>query len=171
MTDSEEWIDPIFDAVFSDIQRSGYFDRVNDWEPKRAPGRGLTASVWVQSMQPIAGISGLNSTGCRVVFQLRAYKNIANQMKPGVPALGDSIDINMLKAMSNLSRRYHSDFDFGDGYPPGESPIRNVDLLGHWGIALTTTAGYLEQDKAWFRTMDMLIPCIVNDVWPQVSSP
>ena len=164
MVDSEEWIDPIFDAVFSDVQRSGYFDRINDWEPKRAPGRGLTAAIWVQSMLPIAGISGLAATGCRVVFQLRAYKNIATQLKPGTPALGDSIDINMLKAMSNLARRYHGDFDF-------EGLIRNVDLLGHWGIALSVTAGYLEQDKAWFRTMDMLIPCIVNDVWPQVTQP
>lgn len=162
--DSEEWIDDVYDAVVSDVQASGYFDAVNEHEAKRKPGRGLTAAVWVQSMMPIAGISGLAATGARVVFQLRTYKNL--QLRPGGtgPQMQDSIDRNMVKAMSNLARRYHGDFDFG-------GVIRNVDLLGHWGIALSVTAGYLEQDKVWFRTMDMLIPCIVNDVWPQVTQP
>lgn len=161
--DSEDWLDPIFDSVISDIQRSGYFARVNDIDIRAKPGRGMTAAVWVQSMMPIAGISGLASTGCRVVFQLRAYSNALKEIA-GKPELNDSIDRNMVKAMSNLSRRYHGDFDF-------EGAIRNVDLLGHWGISLSVTAGYLEQDRVWYRTYDMLIPCIVNDVWPQVDMP
>jgi len=155
---SEEWIDLIFDAVVSDAQASGYFTKVNMHEPKRKPGGSrLTAAVWVQSIDPIALASGLASTSARLLFMLRIYTSMT--MSPE-----DMIDPQMMKACSNLMRRYHSDFDFG-------GTIRNVDLLGHFGIALTATAGYLEQDGTMFRVMDLLIPCIVNDVWPQVTSP
>jgi hypothetical protein len=162
--ESEGWLDPIFDAVFSEIQQSGYFDKVNDWEPKGRPGRGITAGLWVDTMDPLSAASGLSATACNITFILRAYKNIANQLKPGVPALQDAIDRHMLKAMSNMARRFHGDFDFQD-------TIRNVDLLGYFGRALSIKAGYLEQDKVWYRTMDLIIPCIVNDVWPQVNQP
>lgn len=156
---SEEWIDPIFDAVVSDAQASGYFSKVNMHEPKRAPATGsrLTAAVWVQTIEPIALASGLASTSARLVFILRIYTNML--MKPE-----DMIDPQMMKATSNLMRRYHSDFDFG-------GTIRNVDLLGHFGVALSSQAGYLEQDNTMLRIMDLVIPCIVNDVWPQVTSP
>lgn len=161
--DSEEWIDDIYDAVISDVQASGYFDYVNEHESKRKPGRGLTAAVWVQSITPLGTISGLAATSGRVTFQLRAYKNMISRVGQG-PQIQDSIDRGMTKAMSNLMRRYHGDFDF-DGI------IRNVDLLGHFGVALSVQSGYLEQDKLWYRTMDMMIPCIVNDIWPQVTQP
>jgi hypothetical protein len=152
---NEEWIDPIFDAVVSDVQRSGYFDKVNTHEPKRAPRSGLTAAIWVASMEPIGAISGLASTTGRVVFTLRMYQGMLLEPQ-------DLIDPMMMKAMSNLMRRYHDDFDF-------ESTIRNIDLLGAFGVALAAQSGYLEIDGAVFRIMDMTIPCLVNDVWPQVN--
>lgn len=151
---SESWIDPIFDAVVSDAQASGYFDKVNMHEPKRAPNSGITCAIWAQSIEPIALISGLAATSGRIVFTLRIY---ANMMKDPP----DGIDPNMLKAVSNLMRRYHDDFDFA-------GTIRNVDLLGAHGIALSAVAGYLEVDKKEFRIMDMTIPCLINDIWPQI---
>lgn len=154
---SEAWLDPIFEAVVSDAQASGYFTKVNLHEPKRKPGGSLTAAIWVQSIDPLALASGLASTSARIVFILRIYTSML--MKPE-----DMIDPAMMKACSNMMRRYHGDFDFG-------GVIRNVDLLGHFGIALSSQAGYLEQDNMMFRIMDILIPCIVNDVWPQVTSP
>jgi len=155
---SEEWIDPIFDAVVSDAQASGYFTKVNQHEPKRKVGGSrLTAAVWVQTIDPVALASGLASTSARIVFMLRIYTSMTQEPQ-------DMIDPQMLKATSNMMRRYHSDFDFG-------GTIRNVDLLGHFGLALSATAGYLEQDNTMFRVMDIVIPCIVNDVWPQVTSP
>jgi hypothetical protein len=151
----EAWLEPIFDAVVSDAQASGYFDRVNKHEPKRKPGKGLTAAVWVQGISPIAAASGLNSTSARVLFMLRIYSNMLKEPQ-------DMIDPELMRAASNLMRRYHDDFDFAGA-------IRNVDLLGQFGIALEATAGYLEQDNTMFRIMDITIPCIVNDVWPQVK--
>ena len=152
---SESWIDPIFDAVVSDAQMSGYFDKVNQHEPKRAPNTGVTCAIWVQSMEPIALISGLASTSGRIVFTLRMYSNMLKE-----PA--DAIDPNMMRAMSNLMRRYHDDFDFAGA-------IRNVDLLGAHGIALSAVSGYLEVDKKEFRIVDLTIPCLINDIWPQIN--
>lgn len=155
--DSEAWVDPIFDAIVSDVQASGYFDRVNQHEPKRKPGRGITAAIWLQAVDPIPAASGLSATAARLVFIVRSYTNMLRESQ-------DLIDINQVKAMSNLMRRYHGDFDF-------EGAIRNVDLLGHFGIALALQSGYVDQDKQWFRTMDLRVPCIVNDVWAQVLIP
>jgi hypothetical protein len=154
-TSNEEWLDDIFDAVVSDAQRSGYFDKVNQHEPKRAPNSGLTAAVWVQSFEPIALNSGLASTSARIIFTLRIYTNMLREPQ-------DAIDPMVMRAVSNLMRRYHDDFDFGGA-------IRNIDLLGAFGVALAGQAGYLEIDGKLFRIFDMTIPCLVDDVWPQVN--
>lgn len=152
--ESEEWVDEILSAVVSDVQRSGFFDKVNRHEPKKAPGTGLTAAVWVTALDPIALASGLASTSARLVFTLRMYQSMLLEPQ-------DMIDPRMTKALSNLMRRYHDDFDF-------EGLIRNIDLLGQFGVSLSAISGYLDIDGKMFRIVDMTIPCIVNDVWPQV---
>lgn len=151
----ESWIDDIFDHVVSDIQASGYFDKVNTHEPKRKPGTGLTAAVWVQEMSSLPQASGLGVTSALLVFTARLYSNMFKEPQ-------DMIDPQLLKATSNLMRRYHDDFDFSGS-------IRNVDLLGISGTRLRALAGYVEMDSALFRVFDITIPCIVNDVWPQIQ--
>lgn len=152
---SEDWIGDIFDAVVSDVQACGYFEKVNQHEPKSKPGHGLTAAVWLQAITPIGSISGLAATSGRLLFMLRLYTNML-QANP------DFIDPNLARAASNIMRRYHDDFDFGGA-------IRNVDLLGSFGVALEATAGYLEQDGALYRIIDIQVPCLVNDMWPQIN--
>lgn len=154
-TSDESWIDPIFDAVVSDAQASGYFEKVNQHEWKKAPRTGLHAAIWVQSIDPIGQISGLASTSARLVFTLRIMQQMLKEPQ-------DYIDQDMMRAMSNLMRRYHDDFDFNGA-------IRNVDLLGAYGIPLAATAGYIEQDGKEFRIYDLSVPCLVDDVWPQVQ--
>lgn len=157
---NEEWIDDLIDNVVSDIQASGWCDRVNEYEPTRKPGHGITAAVWPQYIGPIQ-LSGLASTSGKVNVFVRLYKPISIG-QPKVPATMDMIDRRLLKAASNLIRRYHDDFDF-------EGTIRNVDLLGQFGQALEGEAGYIEIDKVVHRVITITVPCIVNDVWPQVS--
>lgn len=154
-TGNEEWFDDIFDAVVSDAQRSAYFDKVNKHEPKHAPRTGLTAAIWLEAIDPIGLISGLASTSARLVFKLRVYQSML--MEPQ-----DMIDPRMAKAVANLMRRYHDDFDF-------EGAIRNIDLLGAYGVSLSAITGYLDIDGKMFRIADLTIPCLVNDVWPQVK--
>lgn len=155
VTDNEDWIQDILDAVVSDVQRSGYFDRVNTHEPKSAPGSRMTAAIWYQSIDPIPLISGLASTSARIVFVLRLYQNWISEPQ-------DMIDPRMHQAAANIMRRYHDDFDFG-------GIIRNVDLLGSFGVALAAQSGFLDINGTMHRVIDITIPCIVNDVWPQVS--
>lgn len=154
---SESWLDPIFDAVVSDIQASGYFDRVNTHEPKRKPGYKLTAAVWAQNMAPVPADSGLAMTSARIVFMVRLYANMLQEPQ-------DAIDPKLLKATANIMRRYHGNFDFDL-----DPLVRNVDLLGEAGIPLEANAGYLQIDQTMFRVMDITVPVIVNDVWGQVK--
>lgn len=154
-TQDEAWLDDVFDAVVSDVQRSGYFEKVNKHEPKLLQRTRMTAAVWVQSIDPLPLISGLAATSARVVFMLRLYQNFISEPQ-------DAIDPLMIRAASNIMRRYHDDFDF-------EGTIRNVDLLGAYGVALAGTAGYLEDGGKHYRVIDITVPCIISDVWPQVN--
>lgn len=153
--DSESWTDPIFNAVVADVLQSGYFEKVNKHEPKRKPGKGLTAAIWLQAINPVALASGLAATSAQLIFIARIYSNMLKEPQ-------DMIDPELMRATSNLMRRYHTGFTFN-------GLIRNIDLLGTFGQALAANAGYLEQDSTMFRVMDITIPCIVNDVWVQVS--
>lgn len=154
--ESENWLDPVFDAVVSDAQASGYFDKVNLHEPKAKPGYGLTAAVWVQSIGPVPLGSGLSQTTARVEFKERIYTNMLQEPQ-------DMIDPMMLKAVSNMIRRYHDDFDFAGA-------IRNVDLLGNFGDPLFAEFGYVAigVPEQLYRCATLTIPCIVNDVWTQI---
>lgn len=157
---SEAWLEPIFDAVVSDVQACGYFDRINRHEPKRrAVLTGLTAAVWVTGIDPISGSagSGLASTSARIVFMVRGYSNMLKEPQ-------DMIDPQLMRAMSAIMRRYHDDFDFGL-----DPLVRNVDLLGAFGISLSLVTGYLEQDGVMMRIADLTVPVIVNDVWTQTQ--
>lgn len=144
---------PLFDAVQSHALASGLFERVNTHEPKNAPGEGLTAAIWVQSIGPTK--SGLASTSVRVVFTVRIFQNMLLEPQ-------DAIDPMVLSAVGTLMEAYTGDFTLGD-------LVRNVDLMGSGGIALTAQAGYLSIDGKMMRVMDITLPVIVNDVWTQVS--
>jgi hypothetical protein len=151
---SEEWLDPIFDEVINNVLQSGYFDIVNEHEPKRAPGYGLTASVWIKHISATKIGSGINYTNALVIFNLEVNTNMFEEPQ-------NLIDRKMTKAISNLMRQYHDDFDFN-------GVIRNIDLLGESGSQLSCDMGYVTIDKKIFRAGVITIPCIVNNVWPQI---
>lgn len=153
---SESWIDPIMDGVVSEFQRSGYFQSVNGYEPKSSPSlNGLTAAVWAQRIIPAPLGSGLNSTTGIVLFFGRIYTNMISDPE-------DMIDPNMLKAASNMLRRFSADFTM-DGL------IKNVDLLGAHGVPLSVEFGYVQVNTTLYRAATIAIPCVVNDIWPQAE--
>lgn len=153
---SEEWIEPIYDAVVSDLQRIGYFDKVNEHEPKNAPGYGLTAAVWVQQIRPTRS-SGLKSTSAVVIFNVRIYSNMLQEPE-------DLIDRNMTRATSRVMREFHDNYDFDL-----DPIVRNIDVFGQEGFPLAAQAGYLNMDNKMFRVMTINVPVICNDVWPQIK--
>lgn len=144
----------ILNVIQSHALASGLFERVNGHEPDSAPGSGLTAAVWAQNIAPVRS-SGLAATSGRLTFFVRLYSNV--QQEPA-----DAIDPALLAAVDTLLAAYSGDFELGGN-------VREVDLLGETGTALSAQAGYLEMDGATYRIMDITLPLIINDLWQQVA--
>jgi hypothetical protein len=145
----------LVDHLVSTALELGVFRSVNYHEPKSSPGSGLRLALWAQSIEPIAGASGLASTSGYVVANARAYGNML--AKPE-----DDVDPRIMTAMTTLIGGYSADFTLG-------GTIRNVDLLGEYGQKLEAQAGYITIASAMYRIMTLTIPCIVNDMWTQVE--
>jgi hypothetical protein len=144
----------ILDALVSHAMRLGIFETVNAHEVVSPPGHGLHAEVWADSIAPVPAGSGLHATSARVVWNIRIRGNADAQPR-------DMIDPHMMGAVDVLLAAYSGDFTLG-------GLVRNVDLLGMAGGALSARAGYLEQDRKTYRVMDVIVPVIVSDVWEQV---
>jgi hypothetical protein len=141
--------------VESVAMKTGQFRSVNFHEPKSAPGNGLRLAIWVQELEPIAAASGLASTSGYVVLYARIYGNML--AKPE-----DEIDPRVLTAATALIGAYSGDFTLG-------GTVRNIDLLGEYGQQLGAKAGYVTIASQMYRVMTLTVPCIVNDMWSQVS--
>lgn len=145
----------ILEAAVSHALASGHFERVNAHEPKNAPGNGLTAALWAQSLSPVRGASGLLKTSARLVLNVRVYSNMLQEPQ-------DAIDPAVIAAVDALMDAYSGDFELGGN-------VRNVDLLGQAGVPLSAEAGYLNQDGRMYRVMTITLPLIINDVWSQAQ--
>jgi hypothetical protein len=143
----------ILDAVTSHALESGYFDRVNRHEPKNAPGRGISAAVWVDRVGPLPRGSGLASTAALVLLNVRIFTNMLSDPP-------DDIDPNLVAAADALIGAYSGDFDLG-------GTIRCVDLLGAYSGGLGAQAGYLDQDGRKFRVLTISLPLVIDDAWAQ----
>ncbi len=150
-------INAVFDRVESWAKASGRFEDVNGHEPKNAPGNGLSCSVWVQAIRPMPKGSGLAATTGVLVLNLRIYVSFTSQPF-------DAIDPNVLSATTDFMGAISGDLDFDD-----IANVRNVDLLGSSGTAMSAVAGYVEIDRRMFRVMTTTIPIIVNDMFAQAS--
>lgn len=143
----------ILDAVVSHALASGYFERVNQHEPKAAPGNGISAAVWVNNIAPAVGASGLTATSGRLELNVRVMQNMLKEPQ-------DAIEPAVLAAVDALMSAYSGDFDLGGN-------VRNVDLLGQAGVPLSAQAGYLPIDGKLYRAMTIVLPLIINDLWNQ----
>lgn len=148
-------IQALFDAARTHALTLGLFDRVNTHEPKNAPGRGLSASIWVQAIAPVARASGLAATSGRVELHVRVYSSMLAEPQ-------DAIDPSILAAVSALIAEYSGAFTLG-------GIVRDVDLLGMHGTPLSAAAGYLNQDGKFFRVMVITLPIIISDIWGQAA--
>jgi hypothetical protein len=145
-------IEDVLDKLTSHALAQGVFDQVNAFEPKAAPGRGITAALWCDRIQPI-NTSGLQSTSILLTYNLRIYTNMLS-------APQDTIDPNLIASVDIMCAAYSADFDLG-----GTS--REIDLLGAYSQGLSAQAGYINQDGQVFRCMTLIVPVVINDVWSQ----
>lgn len=150
-------LDPqaVTDALASVPMASGYFDRVNQHEPKNAPGRGLTCAVWADYIGPEPERSGLAATTARLTMMVRLYTSMLQEPQ-------DSIDPMMLEAANQLLLSYSADFDLGLGEGVW------IDLLGaSKGHPLEGHAGYININNKVYRVITMTVPIIYENAWPQ----
>lgn len=144
----------LIDRIASHAMTTGYFDRVNQHEPKNKPGRGLTCAVWIDRIEPARGRSGLTATDARVVFNVRVYTNMLQNPQ-------DAIDPQVMIATDALFEAYSGDFQLGD-----ES--RWIDLLGATqGHPLFSQSGYINIDNMVYRVMTITVPVIIENAWTQ----
>ncbi|MDN3244160.1 hypothetical protein [Streptomyces sp. ZSW22] len=144
-------INGLLNAVVSHAMASGHFARVNQHEPENAPGQGLTCAVWADRITAIRS-SGLNSVSTLVSFNVRIFTLMFDPP--------DAIDPTMIEAVDALCAAYTGDFTLG-------GLVRQIDVLGAYGQPLDVRAGYLQQDGTRYRVMDIVLPCIVNDLWEE----
>jgi hypothetical protein len=143
----------IFDALVSHGMASGLFERVNQHEPKNAPGNGLTMAVWLDRIAPASGSSGLNTTTGLLLFSVRVYSNMVADPQ-------DDIDPALLNAIDILFSAYSGDFELG-------GMVEYVDLLGRHGVPLSATFGYVPIDNKMYRVGTITVPLVVADLWSQ----
>ena len=66
-------------SLFAHVQSAaltlGIFDSVNTHEPLSAPGNGVHAAVWVDSIVPVGRASGLSATSGVVTLMFRCYSS------------------------------------------------------------------------------------------------
>ena len=146
----------LIDRIASVPMATGYFDRVNQHEPKSKPGRGLTCAVWIDRIEPARGRSGLAQTSARVVFNVRIYTNMLQNPQ-------DAIDPSVMIAADALFEGYSGDFDLG-----GDNQW--IDLLGATqGHELACQSGYINIDNMTYRCLTFTVPVIVDNAWTQAA--
>jgi hypothetical protein len=146
-------VSALFSAAVSEAQALGIFARVNQHEPKNAPGAQLSCSFWVGGIKPVPAASGLNATSGVVTLNARIYASFL--AKPE-----DATDPLILSAACALLNAYSGGFTLGE-------TVRDIDLLGQYGEALSATAAYMEQDGKLFRVMEVTIPVVISDLFTQ----
>ena len=142
-------------AVQSHAQAVGSIETVVTSEPKSAPGTGISAAIWVSDIAPAGEASGLAAVSAVLTLTVRV-------MKPMVSQPYGQVDPDLLTAACDLMAAYAGAFTLG-----GE--VRNVDLLGRYGTAMAAKAGYLRLDKELLRVMDISLPLVLDDPWPEVA--
>jgi hypothetical protein len=148
------FLSPVLSAVADDAMASGLFDRVNQHEAAKAPGTGLTADVWVDTVEAAPGASGLAASGAVVTFNVRIYA-------PLVAVSRDLTDPKLVDAVATLMGAYVAGFTL-------TGLIRNVDVGGEFGRGLTAPFGYITTGGIEFRVATISLPCVINDLWVEV---
>jgi hypothetical protein len=144
----------VMDAVAAHAAATGWFDAVTNHEPKSAPGKGLSAAIWVEEVAPIPGRGGLDKTSVLVTFSVRLATSMTSEPQ-------DDIDPNLLAAFDDLMRAYTGDFTLG-------ALVAQIDLLGSYSQGgMRGKGGYLNQDGLLLRVFEITLPLVVDNLWDQ----
>lgn len=137
---------------------SGLFEQVLDHEPTSAPNaEGLICCIMGSTITGVQS-SGLDALDARVEFRMRILANAFSEPR-------DAIDTILMNAAGELVGELAGAYALG-------GIARDIDLLGADGEQLRAEAGYLTiggssqtPGSLIFRTMDVMVPVIVNRAW------
>ena len=148
-------VNGIIAALISMAQATGKFENVQGAEFKNAPGPGATAALWFTDLEPAPDASGQSSVTIRFAMTMRIYV-------PVVSEPSDAIDPLVIAAAGAMFTALIGDFNLG-------GLIRNIDVFGAHGEKLHALPGWLPFNDTKYRTIDILIPMLVNDEYDEVA--
>jgi len=140
----------IFEALESHALRLGVFGAVNGHEPKSPPvyGDSLVLTLALGPFRPITS-SGLQSLSYRIEVLGRIWKTNSSET--------DATEPEILSAAITFMSSISGGFTLG-------GLIRCVDVLGMDGEQMQAEPGYVDMGDDKYRTIDLMIPLLVNDV-------
>jgi len=145
-------------AITSHISSSGYVNDVQVGEPVSVPDANdrIFAAVWMTSAT-VAEVT-LSNTIELHVSNVRLYKRAAF----GQGDDSGDVERELAIAVSQISSNLIGEYDLGES-------IRNIDVAGQYGGGLTATWAYVQIGQTVFRTVDLVVPLIVDDSATQAA--
>lgn len=144
------------DALLTHAKTIGGIHTAAGHEPLKGPERGnVHLALWFDGLTPVPAVSGLAATSVRVGWIARLYIAADGQKL-------DDVETRLSTLADRLLAAYSGDFSLG-------GRVRNVDLLGAHGPALSCQFGYQRFENGIFRVATVALPLIVNNVWEQVA--
>ena len=141
------------ESILSKCLASGFIVHAQIGEPKSpttptAQSKRLTAAVMLRDAR--VGVTTLATSIEVHTVIIRLYGDaIAEDLKETELLLSD--------AVSSLTTDIQEDFDLN-------STVESVDVAGRYGEGISTAWGHIELSGVMYRTADIIIPVIVNDV-------
>lgn len=139
----------LFEAVRSYAQELGVFEAVETHDPWNAPGNRLYCSITLGPVRPVTS-SGLAAVSGQVMLLVRVWSSALQRPL-------DSIDPEVLAAVCALMGEFAGGFTLG-------GTVRDIDLF-----AMSAQPAYVDFEGKPFRTVEIQVPVIINDMFAEVS--
>jgi hypothetical protein len=145
-------------AITSHISSSGYVNDVQVGEPVSVPDANdrIFAAIWMTSAVVVEVT--LSNTVELHTTNVRLYKRAAF----GQGDDSGDVEQSLALATSQISSDLIGEFDLGGS-------IRNIDIAGQYGGGLSATWGYITIAQTVFRSVDIVVPLVVDDSAAQAA--
>lgn len=134
---------------------SGLFESVGLHESLNPPGNGLRCEIIASDLRPVQQFSGLDKSSARLEILVSVICSLRRQPL-------DSIESDMLNAVSTLIGMYVGDFDL-------IGSISYIDVFGSNGAGVAARPGYIEIDGIPYRRYVITLPMIIDNAWDEVK--
>jgi hypothetical protein len=148
-------VNALADAIISMCKQLGVFSTVLFHEPRNPPSSMPAAAIWWRDLIP-AQSSGLASVSGTVTFTIRIFQSAMGTIPQ------NKIDPALMKNAALILQALSGGFTLG-------GTVREVDLLGAEGTALSVKSGYLPHGDVLLRVADITVPVVINDLWQEAA--